>query len=71
VTYTVNVSVSDGASRTLLVDTGSSNTWIGYQVGYPKIDECDEYDFFEVQYGSGLVYGTEVCQRSATSASMG
>jgi hypothetical protein len=61
VTYTVNVTVSDGIPRTLLVDTGSSNTWIGYQVPYPPVENCA--DFFEVQYGSGLVYGSEVPHR--------
>jgi hypothetical protein len=71
VTYTVNVSVSDNATRTLLVDTGSSNTWIGYLVDYPYRDACYDLDAFEVQYGSGYVYGIEVPHRRTTCPSRG
>jgi hypothetical protein len=81
VTYTVDVSVSDGATRTLLVDTGSStsslelvyaelilragNTWIGYEVEYDGTNCPDE---FEVEYGSGFVFGSEVCPVSSSHA---
>jgi hypothetical protein len=41
-----------------LIDTGSSNTWIGYEQEYDGTN-CDED--FEVEYGSGFVFGVEVC----------
>jgi hypothetical protein len=57
VTYTVNVTVG-GVARDLLVDTGSSNTWIGARTPY-NTSACDGFVF--VAYGSGLVLGYEVC----------
>jgi cathepsin E len=58
VTYTVNVTVG-GVARNLLVDTGSSNTWIGARTPY-NTSACDGFVF--VAYGSGLVLGYEVCR---------
>jgi cathepsin E len=63
VTYTVNVTVG-GVARDLLVDTGSSNTWIGARTPY-NTSACDGFVF--VAYGSGLVLGYEVCRPIAPS----
>jgi cathepsin E len=43
----------------LIIDTGSSNTWIGASKSYtPSLTEIT--GLFEVSYGSGMVIGYEV-----------
>jgi len=56
VTYTAPVVVGGGVTRDLLIDTGSSNTWIGFLQEYDGTDCSGE---FEVSYGSGFVFGEE------------
>ena len=56
-TYTARVSVgSPSKVFTLLVDTGSANTWIGARGGYSVKGEKKK---FSVSYGSGEVEGNE------------
>ena len=56
-TYTARVSVgSPSKVFTLLVDTGSANTWIGARGGHSVKEEEKK---FSVSYGSGEVEGNE------------
>ncbi|KZV69141.1 acid protease [Peniophora sp. CONT] len=61
VTYTVNVSVGEPATIfSLIVDSGSSNTWVGAGTPYePTSTSENTGDLVEVQYGSGLFLGEE------------
>lgn len=44
----------------LIVDTGSSNTWVGAGTAYkPSVSAQSTGDSFSVTYGSGSVTGTE------------
>ncbi|KAG2120230.1 acid protease [Suillus clintonianus] len=60
-TYTADVGVGSPATYyTLLVDTGSSNTWIGANKAYePTSTSQDTGGQFSVTYGSGSVSGEE------------
>ncbi|KAL1741011.1 acid protease [Schizophyllum fasciatum] len=61
VTYTLNVGVGSPATEyTLLIDTGSSNTWLGADKEYTKTSTSKSTGHsFNVSYGSGRVSGTE------------
>ncbi|KAG0702054.1 acid protease [Suillus ampliporus] len=59
--YTAQVGVGSPATEyTLLVDTGSSNTWIGASAPYkPTTTSVNTGDTFSITYGSGSVSGEE------------
>ncbi|KAF7299716.1 Acid protease [Mycena chlorophos] len=63
VTYTMSVGVGSPATDyTLLIDTGSSNTWIGAQKSNPYTPTSTSTDTrktVNVSYGSGSFSGTE------------
>ncbi|KAJ7078663.1 acid protease [Mycena epipterygia] len=61
VTYTISVGVgSPPTDYTLLIDTGSSNTWIGADKPYnPTSTSTDTRNTVSVSYGSGSFTGTE------------
>ncbi|KAF8547620.1 acid protease [Imleria badia] len=61
VIYTAQVGVGSPATDyTLLIDTGSSNTWIGASKGYTKTSTShDTGDTVTVSYGSGSFSGEE------------
>ncbi|KAF7298759.1 Acid protease [Mycena indigotica] len=61
VTYTISVGVGSPATDyTLLIDTGSSNTWIGAGKKYtPTSTSTDTRKAVNVSYGSGSFSGTE------------
>ncbi|KAJ7143506.1 acid protease [Mycena crocata] len=61
VTYTMSVGVgSPPTDYTLLIDTGSSNTWIGADKPYkPTSTSTDTRKTVSVSYGSGSFTGTE------------
>ncbi|KAG0708461.1 acid protease [Suillus ampliporus] len=61
VTYTMQVGVGNPATQyTLLIDTGSSNTWVGADTPYnPTSTSQDTGNMIEVSYGSGSMFGQE------------
>ncbi|KZP31579.1 acid protease [Athelia psychrophila] len=61
VTYTLSVGVGSPATQyTLLIDTGSSNTWVGAGAKYvPTSTSQSTGDKVTVSYGSGSFSGTE------------
>ncbi|KAJ7913482.1 acid protease [Mycena leptocephala] len=61
VTYTMSVGVgSPPTNYELLIDTGSSNTWIGANKSYkPTSTSTDTRNKVNVSYGSGSFTGTE------------
>lgn len=61
VTYVANVGVgTPPTSYTLLIDTGSSNTWVGAGKRYVVTSSSvNTHHAFSVSYGSGSVSGTE------------
>ncbi|KAL1661371.1 aspartic peptidase domain-containing protein, partial [Schizophyllum commune] len=61
VTYTLSVGVGSPATDyTLLIDTGSSNTWVGADKKYKETSTSKSTGHkFNVSYGSGKVSGTE------------
>ncbi|GJE88453.1 pepsin-like aspartic proteases [Phanerochaete sordida] len=61
VTYTAAVGVGSPATNyTLLIDTGSSNTWVGADQKYVKTSTSKSTgDSVNVSYGSGSFSGTE------------
>ncbi|EIW80819.1 acid protease [Coniophora puteana RWD-64-598 SS2] len=61
VTYTASVGVGSPATQyTLLIDTGSSNTWVGADKEYtPSSSAKDTGNTVEVSYGSGSFSGEE------------
>ncbi|KAI0789828.1 acid protease [Abortiporus biennis] len=61
VTYTASVGVGQPATQyTLLIDTGSSNTWLGADKKYVKTSTSKSTgDRVNVSYGSGSFSGTE------------
>jgi hypothetical protein len=65
VTYTLPVGVGSPATQyTLLIDTGSSNTWVGAGTKYvPTSTSTDTNNTVNVSYGSGSFSGTE-CTRA-------
>ncbi|KAJ3753637.1 family A1 protease [Lentinula raphanica] len=72
VTYLASVGV--GASDTqyqLIVDTGSSNTWVGATTKYvPSSTSTDTGDRVSVTYGSGEFSGTEYIDEVTLSSSL-
>lgn len=61
VTYTAQVGVGSPATEyTLLIDTGSSNTWLGANTPYyPTMTSVDTGNTVAVSYGSGSFSGKE------------
>ncbi|KAF7348297.1 Acid protease [Mycena sanguinolenta] len=61
ITYTMSVGVGSPATQyTLLIDTGSSNTWVGAGQAYnPTSTSTDTRNTVNVSYGSGSFTGTE------------
>ncbi|KAF7980823.1 hypothetical protein HWV62_36446 [Athelia sp. TMB] len=61
VTYTASVGVGSPATQyTLLIDTGSSNTWVGADKKYtPTSTSSDTGNTVSVSYGSGKFSGEE------------
>ncbi|KAG2127753.1 acid protease [Suillus cothurnatus] len=61
VTYTMQVGVGNPATQyTLLIDTGSSNTWVGADLAYnPTSSSQNTGNTINVSYGSGTMSGTE------------
>ncbi|KAF7796287.1 hypothetical protein EIP86_007463 [Pleurotus ostreatoroseus] len=61
VTYTASVGVGNPPTQyTLLIDTGSSNTWVGADQKYVKTSTSKSTgDTVNVSYGSGSFSGTE------------
>ncbi|KAF8125701.1 acid protease [Boletus edulis] len=61
VTYTTSVGVGNPATQyTLLIDTGSSNTWVGAATQYnPTSTSQDSGNVVNVSYGSGTMSGEE------------
>ncbi|KAJ7643871.1 acid protease [Roridomyces roridus] len=61
VTYTMSVGVGSPATQyTLLIDTGSSNTWVGADQKYTATStSTDTRHTVNVSYGSGSFSGTE------------
>jgi len=60
-TYTASVGVGSPATQyTLLIDTGSSNTWVGADQSYtPTSTSTDTGNTVQVSYGSGSFSGEE------------
>ncbi|OCB89084.1 acid protease [Sanghuangporus baumii] len=67
VTYTIQVGVGSPATDyTLLIDTGSSNTWVGADKKYVKTSTSkDTGKTVQVSYGSGSFSGEEYTDRVA------
>ncbi|KIK68762.1 hypothetical protein GYMLUDRAFT_733420 [Collybiopsis luxurians FD-317 M1] len=62
VTYTVALRAGSGSYSKLVVDTGSSNTWVGSDPGNrfkPSKSSNRPYGFVGIVYGSGLMFGVE------------
>ncbi|KAG1817946.1 aspartic peptidase domain-containing protein [Suillus subaureus] len=72
VTYTAQVGVGSPATEyTLLIDTGSSNTWLGANTPYnPTITSVDTGNTVAVSYGSGSFSGEEYTDTVTLSASL-
>lgn len=72
VTYTVEVGVgSPPTNYTLLVDTGSSNTWIGASTPYVQTSTSqDTGNMVSVTYGSGMFSGEECMATFPTAQPM-
>lgn len=72
VTYTMQVGVgSPPTDYTLLIDTGSSNTWVGAQTKYTLTStSTDTRNSFNVSYGSGSVKGTEYVDQVTLGSSL-
>ncbi|EIN11545.1 acid protease [Punctularia strigosozonata HHB-11173 SS5] len=69
VTYLASVDVGSPATTfNLLIDTGSSNTWVGADTPFTETQTttCNG-DEMEVIYGSGLVFGLECTDQVALS----
>ncbi|KAF8267324.1 family A1 protease [Lactarius quietus] len=72
VTYTASVGVGSPATDyTLLIDTGSSNTWVGADKQYVKTGTSkDTGKSVSVSYGSGSFSGTEYTDEVTLSPSL-
>jgi hypothetical protein len=72
VTYTASVGVGSPATDyTLLIDTGSSNTWVGANTKYNQTSTSkDTGTSVSVSYGSGSFSGTEFTDQVALSPSL-
>ncbi|KDQ62989.1 hypothetical protein JAAARDRAFT_168376 [Jaapia argillacea MUCL 33604] len=65
VTYVANVGVGSPPTQySLIIDTGSSNTWVGAQKPYTRTSTSSKTgDTVSVTYGSGSFSGTEFLDR--------
>ncbi|KIM81111.1 hypothetical protein PILCRDRAFT_821935 [Piloderma croceum F 1598] len=72
VTYTANVGVGTPPTEyTLLIDTGSSNTWVGSRKSYVKTSSStDTGQAISVSYGSGNFSGEEFTDTVTLSPSL-
>ncbi|KAG2109292.1 acid protease [Suillus discolor] len=72
VTYTAQVGVGSPATEyTLLIDTGSSNTWLGANASYsPTSTSVDTGSTVAVSYGSGSFSGEEYTDTVHLSAGL-
>ncbi|KAI0333691.1 acid protease [Cubamyces sp. BRFM 1775] len=72
VTYTASVGVGSPATQyTLLIDTGSSNTWVGADKSYtPTSSGKSTGQTVQVSYGSGSFSGTEYTDTVTLSSSL-
>jgi hypothetical protein len=72
VTYTASVGVGSPATDyTLLIDTGSSNTWVGALTKYKKTSTSKNTGkSVSVSYGSGSFSGTEYTDQVTLSSSL-
>jgi len=72
VSYTASVGVGSPATQfTLLIDTGSSNTWVGASTKYtPTSTSQDTGNSVNVSYGSGSFSGTEYTDTVSLSSSL-
>ncbi|KAH9889765.1 acid protease [Cubamyces lactineus] len=72
VTYTASVGVGNPATQyTLLIDTGSSNTWVGADKAYrPSSSSKSTGQSVQVSYGSGSFSGTEYTDTVTLSSSL-
>jgi len=72
VTYTASVGVGSPATDyTLLIDTGSSNTWVGANTEYKKTSTSkDTGRSVTVSYGSGSFSGTEYTDQVTLAPSL-
>ncbi|KZT30116.1 family A1 protease [Neolentinus lepideus HHB14362 ss-1] len=72
VTYTTSVGVgSPATSYTLLIDTGSSNTWVGADKSYVKTStSTNTHKSVSVSYGSGSFSGTEYTDKVTLSSDL-
>ncbi|KAI0648160.1 acid protease [Trametes meyenii] len=72
VTYTASVGVGNPATQyTLLIDTGSSNTWVGADKTFqPTSTSKRTGESVNVSYGSGSFSGTEYTDQVALSSSL-
>ncbi|KAI0059567.1 family A1 protease [Artomyces pyxidatus] len=72
VTYTASVGVGSPATQyTLLIDTGSSNTWVGAGTKYHKTKTSKSTGKkVSVSYGSGSFSGTEYTDQVALSSEL-
>ncbi|KAI0661988.1 acid protease [Cubamyces menziesii] len=72
VTYTASVGVGSPATQyTLLIDTGSSNTWVGADKSYrPTSSSKSTGQRVKVSYGSGSFSGTEYTDTVTLSSSL-
>ncbi|KAJ3991904.1 family A1 protease [Lentinula boryana] len=72
VTYIASVGVgASDAQYQLIVDTGSSNTWVGATTKYvPSSTSTDTGDRVSVSYGSGEFSGTEYIDQVTLSSSL-
>ncbi|KZV82619.1 acid protease, partial [Exidia glandulosa HHB12029] len=72
IAYVVNVAVgSPAATYSLIVDTGSSNTWIGADKSYQASNTSFPLDeFVSVSYGSGFFEGTAYADQVALSTDL-
>ncbi|KIY62840.1 acid protease [Cylindrobasidium torrendii FP15055 ss-10] len=67
--YTASIGIGEPATQyTLLIDTGSSNTWIGANQTYKETDTSkDTGDTVSVSYGSGSFSGKEYTDKVTIS----
>ncbi|KAG0699371.1 acid protease [Suillus ampliporus] len=72
VTYTAQVGIGSPATEyTLLIDTGSSNTWIGANASYnPTSTSVDTGNTVDISYGSGSFSGEEYTDTVTLSSSL-
>ncbi|KAG1763714.1 acid protease [Suillus occidentalis] len=72
VSYTAQVGVGSPATQyTLLIDTGSSNTWVGAKTPYVPTSTSEDTDgVVHVSYGSGIFAGEEFLDTVTLSSNL-